>query len=188
MDILMENLSWMVFNVFLALLGVLFGFLFLKAKGVARFFFFILWFLFVPNTIYLVTDLIHFPEQFFEAGVLIQILLVFQYAVVFLLGIATFIIGLYPLDRLLLKLKPWDVRLKTAALIAMNFLIAFAVSLGRAERISSWEVVTRPQQVWQSILNLMTSMESMEEILLFGILINLLYFFSRRLFARFAQF
>jgi uncharacterized membrane protein len=64
MGVFLFNIDWMSFNVMLALLAVLFGFFFMQAKGkILQYLFGMLWFFFLPNTIYLYTDLQHILQQ-----------------------------------------------------------------------------------------------------------------------------
>lgn len=173
----------MVFNVFLALLGVIFGFLLLKAKKQPfRIIFFVLWFLFVPNTIYLLTDLQYFPEQVVKLQFPYQILLAGQYLLIFLLGILTFLLGLYPLEKILKDLKIKDASVRTVALIIMSFLISFAVALGKIQRVSSWHVLTDPKGAIAGSLATFHSSEVMTFVFLFGVLSSALYFSFKRIF------
>lgn len=179
MDILLDNLSWMTFNALLAFLGLIFGLIFLRVRHFfIRGLFFILWILFLPNTIYLVTDLQYFPEQFAVLGFSNQAMLLAQYMIIFLLGIITFVAGLSPLEKILSKIK--DKILVSLIIIFSNYLIAFAVVLGKIERISSWYVFTEPQNVIKSSLNVLESPILLAAIIVFGTLINLIYFAFRK--------
>lgn len=179
MDILLENIGWMSFNVFLAFLGLAFGFLFLYLqKFYLKIIFFIFWLLFIPNTIYMVTDLQHFPEQFIKLEPGNQIILILQYVILFILGVVTFILGLYPLNKILSRGKSKNKSLKNILVVMVNFLIAFGVALGRVQRVNSWEVFTDPVRVTNKSLNLFAQPSSVIFILLFGLLCNCLYFLS----------
>src|SRR5258708_33992838 len=86
-----ENISWMVFNIFLAFLGVLFGYLFYfkklhQVRGVILLF----WILFLPNTLYLVTDLQYLPEQLMRSNSINYLFLLAEYFLLFGIGIITF--------------------------------------------------------------------------------------------------
>jgi len=170
-------------NVALALLGVIFGFLLLKSKTPPlRIIFFILWFLFVPNTIYLLTDLQYFPEQVVKLEFQYQILLVGQYLLIFLLGITTFLLGLYPLEKILKEHKVKDKNIHKVSIVIMSFLISFAVALGKIQRGSSWEVFTNPKETITGILATLNSSEVMLFVILFGVATSALYFSFRKLF------
>lgn len=176
MDILLHNATtWMPQNVALALLGVIFGLFLLKSKQtIFRVIFFALWFLFVPNTIYLLTDLQYFPEQVVKLEFTYQVILAGQYLLLFLLGIVTFLLGLYPLEKMLKGHK--------IALIIMSFLVSFAVALGKIQRVSSWEIFTDPQKTFVGVLATYQSSEIMVFVFLFGALSSALYFSFRRIF------
>lgn len=184
MEILLHNVTtWMPQNVALALLGVIFGFLLLKSKkSPFRIIFFVLWFLFVPNTIYLLTDLQYFPEQVVKLEFPYQVILAGQYLLIFILGITTFLLGLYPLEKILKDLKIKDRNIHKVALIIMSFLISFAVALGKIQRVSSWEVFTNPKGIITGVLATYNSSEVMTFVILFGILSSALYFSFKRIF------
>lgn len=174
MEILLDNLSWMVFNIFLAFLGVFLGILFLQAKTLLfKGIFFLLWLLFVPNTIYLITDFKWFFEQYSKVEFPAQILLLVQYIVVFILGIVTFVLGLSFWEKFLYKNRVRNINLM---LFLSNYLIAFGVILGRVERSNSWDVFIQPQTVLLSSLNIIQSEKNLIFVFLFGTLANLIYF------------
>lgn len=172
MDILLSNLPWMLINLLLAFLGVFFGFLFLNVKN--KFFkiiYCILWILFIPNTIYLITDIQHIPEQLFNLNFLTQILLVAQYSILFVFGVITFIFGLRPLEKITSNIFIF---------ILANFLIAFAIVLGKTQRTNSWDLLFNPTEVIESTSKLM-SPTGIIYILIFGIICNVVYFGWRKM-------
>ena len=173
----------MPLNVALAFLGVIFGYLLLLSrKRLYKVIFFVLWFLFVPNTIYLITDLQYLPEQFFKLAPPYQAILVGQYLLLFVLGIVTFLIGLYPLEKLLKDLKVRDRVIHQISLTVMIFLIAFAVAMGKIERVNSWYVFTNPREAISGALATFNSSDIMTFVLLFGLFSSVLYFSFKRLF------
>lgn len=180
MDLLLDNLPWMSWNIFLAVLALFFGYIFLKFKNLyIKILFFILWLFFVPNTIYLITDMQYIPEQFMEIEPSFKILLLIQYFALLILGILTFILGFYPLDKMLFKYKK-SKNFRMTILIVINYLIAFGVALGRFERINSWDIVVNFKKVLESSVNLLNTVEIVLFIFLLGTFCNLVYFFFRR--------
>jgi len=78
----------MVFNLILASIGVGLGYVFLGTKQpLFKFIIFLLWILFLPNTIYLLTDLQHLPDQFYRIDNEYKITLMFQYVLLLSFGI-----------------------------------------------------------------------------------------------------
>ena len=177
-----ENFGWMGFNVLLACLGVMFGLSFLKVRQ--KFFklcLFTLWILFLPNTIYLLTDLQHLPKQVFEQSEILTRLMIFtQYIALFVFGVFTYVYGLYPIEKLFHLAGKKDHQLKVILLIVFNFAIAFGVGLGRIERTHSWYVFTQPLRVVDDVASLITNSNSLLFVVLFGLLANILYFSFRK--------
>ena len=182
MDILLDNFAWMTFNVILALAGVLLGRQLLTSKKTSsRLILFVLWLLFVPNTIYLITDLQHFPEQFLQLNLVNKLFLIGQYLILSSLGIITFILGVQPFEKILSRTKlTKNKQTKTLILILINYLIAFGVFLGRLERVFSWEVFTNFPKVINISINSLSSLETTIFIVIFGTTINLIYFLARQ--------
>lgn len=169
----------MLFNSELALMAVLFGFLFLYyKKGFFHYFFGLLWLLFLPNTIYMITDMIHLLRQWGRVDEQIKVVLLVQYFLLEVVCFATYLYGMIPFEKLLLK---WRLRedQKVWMIIAFNFLIAFGMVLGRIERINSWDVFVAPMNVIYSAYNTLTSPFHLFLFLLFGLFTNLFYFLFR---------
>jgi len=179
MPILIYNLHWMTFNIFLAVLAVLFGLLFLKTNNKAvRVITGVLWLVFLPNTIYLFTDLMHIIYQLpkvegFEKG-----LLIVEHGVLQVIGFVTFILAFRPFERMLLWAKLHKQQ-QTIAIIVFNFIIAYGIVLGRVERINSWEVFTQIGSVLNSMANVLTKPELLALTILFGLFCNFFYFLFR---------
>jgi len=180
MPILIYNAGWMLYNCFLALLALGFGYFFLVSKNKkAKFLFGILWLLFLPNTIYIFTDLEHLIDQWPLLPWNFRILLALQYLLLEIFAFATFAFGLYPFEKIILSWKSFK-KHKVLILILFNFFIAFGMVLGRVERINSWDVVLRPYAVLNSAVDVFFSYKLFGLLLLFGILCNCFYFLFRR--------
>lgn len=182
MDLLLYNDSWMAYNIFLAILPVIFAWLTVsRLRKTYRFIFGILWFLFLPNTIYILTDFIHLIEVWHKQSLLIKYFLVFQYAIFELAGMILYVFAFFPFEVLLVRnhlLKRKSDR--NSIIVAANFVIGFGMVLGRIERINSWDVFTSTGKVLKAIQTIFSSPEQLSLFLLFGLFINLFYFLLRK--------
>ena len=184
MDVFFDNFWWMGINLGLALLGLIFAILFLHSKNhFFKLIYLILWVLFVPNTIYIITDIMHLSEQFPDVNVLFRILLVVQYLLFIGLGVAVYIASVYPIEVYFSKKKRNQ---KTAVffIFLFNFLIAFAVAIGKIERTNSWYIITDPLSVLRDLYLIAAAYQTMFFVLVFGIILNILYFYIIRLFRK----
>ncbi|HSX09677.1 MAG TPA: DUF1361 domain-containing protein [Candidatus Saccharimonadales bacterium] len=179
MPILNYNVGWMSFNCFLALLPVLFGYVAYRTKNTyLKVIFGVLWFLFLPNTIYIFTDLVHLIPQWHYIGESYRSLLVLQYFVFESIGIITFLLAFYPFERIIRVIKLFKNN-KILSLVIFNFIIAFGMVLGRVERINSWQVFTNPPAVTHSALHVILTPSLLGLTILFGFLCNFIYFLFR---------
>jgi uncharacterized membrane protein len=184
MIILLKNVSWMGWNVFLALIPPIFGWLVLivrqKAFKVACA---LIWFLFLPNTLYLITDLIHLIRQWHHVHLPGQIALALQYLTLVLIGLVTFILALYPVEKTLLR-SSWLKKksLIPLLIIAMNFFIGIGIVLGRVMRINSWDVIVDISKVISSSVSIFNSLELMLLVVFIGVFANVYYFVWRKTF------
>ncbi|QQG40637.1 MAG: DUF1361 domain-containing protein [Candidatus Levyibacteriota bacterium] len=182
MSLLFLNLFWIATNILLAVLAVDFGWLAWKIKQTqlkpALWF---LWLLFVPNTMYMVTDLIHFQKQFnkVNASATDIAILILQYSILLLATLITFLLAMHPFEKTLIKKLKHPLYV-SFAIFVVNFIIAFGIVIGRVQRTNSWEVFTNIGKVIQDSNNVFTSQELMTLVIFFGVLNNCVYFFFRK--------
>src|SRR5690348_2633171 len=160
MNVILFNASWMAWNIFLALLGMFFGLLLARPTyKVVKYLWTLLWLIFIPNTIYVVTDLYHLTYQINRVHANLQPFLVLQYFTLAICGVLTYLIGFASLEKMLLTSR--FKKHTFSILIAMNFLISFGVTLGRFQRTNSWDIITYPQHVLVDIKDTVFSVELM---------------------------
>lgn len=103
---------------------------------------FVLWFLFLPNAPYVITDFIHLHHG--TSTIFWIDLIMFFYAAVFSLVVG--VIGLEEGRRLFVEKTSKDF-LGTVLVIVSILLSGFGVYLGRFPRFNSWHVLTRPGEL-----------------------------------------
>jgi uncharacterized membrane protein len=179
MNIFLFNTTWMLFNLYLAVLPVFFSlFLFRMQHKALTFIVGLLWFLYLPNTVYVFTDLHHLIEQWPMVDELGKFILIVQYSLLEVIGLTCFLFAFYPLERILHNLKFHNEK-RVYILILINFLMGFAMSLGKFERINSWDVFINPQSILNATIRLFTSFELIGFGILFGVFANFFYFLFR---------
>ena len=180
MNIALYNFRWMALNVFLALLPVIAAILFIRSKNrFARLFYGLIWLFFVPNTIYILTDLIHLPRQMLRVPSGVVPVLFVQYIVFEIIGTLSFLLAVYLMEHACSRfIKKYRIR-SAHIIFAMNFVIAFGVTLGRFQRTNSWEVVTNFPRVVRDINNTITSLPMVLFIVMFGLSANIIYYLFR---------
>lgn len=183
MGIIIFNVSWMLYNISLACIAVLFGFFMLKAKPLLfKIVFAIIWLLFIPNSIYMLTDIIHLYKDLQNVNFFYQILLILQYFLLMTVAIITFILSLLPFEELLIKKsvkKYITASMKPLLIFGLNFVIAFGVVLGRIQRLNSWDIITNLPGVLQNIFHILVSANLLLLTVFFGVLCNIVYFSYR---------
>lgn len=176
MDILFFNTGWMSLNVILAVIPVIFGLLAHKTKKTfLKYIFLIVWLVFVPNTLYIASDIIHIPEQWINLDLFERLILLIQYLLLEICGLFTFILSLYFFENALKDLKVKNM-IMGSEIIVVNFFIGLGVMLGRVERVNSWELVSDPGKILNSMINIFSSLELILQAILFGIFANFIYF------------
>src|ERR1700722_13479018 len=179
MPVIDYNVAWMIYNSFLALIAVGLGYLILHIKETfLKLLCGLLWFIFLPNTIYIFTDLLHFIMQWNQVSTVVRPLLLLQYAIFELVGILTFLLAFFPFEKVITMSKFFKKR-KIQSLIVLNFLVAFWMVLGRVERLNSWDLFFDLQGVIISAKNVLVSFNLLGLTILFGLLCNFIYFLFR---------
>lgn len=187
MEVLLFNAYWMIYNLSLGVIALSSGWLALKTSIFPiRAVFGAIWLLFIPNTLYVLTDIIHVSEQWGLVGDTIRILLILQYEIFIFLGIVLFVLALYPFEKILAKLALKKSAI-VAGLIVINFVIAFGMTMGRIERTNSWEVFINIKDVFSDGVSIATSFEAMMMVVFFGIIGNIIYFSLKKDFLRIAR-
>src|SRR5690348_9377811 len=106
MDIIFYNNDWMLFNSYLAILPVIFSiFLFKMPNRFAKIVVGILWLIYLPNTVYVFTDLHHLIEQWSSLSGVYSVILIGQYFLLELVGLTCFLLAFYPIEILLRQAK-----------------------------------------------------------------------------------
>ena len=139
---------FLVWNIFLAWIPFIISNLFDKLENKARWkqgFIFCCWLAFFPNGLYIITDLIHLQiestvPKWFDA------VLLFSASVV---GLIMAFISLHRVEEFLNR---WvNKKLQPALIFMILFLGSFGVYLGRFLRWNSWDIISNPVQLLQSI-------------------------------------
>lgn len=178
MEIFINNFYFIWLNSFLALVAVLFGWLMSKANSIfAKAWTGFMWLIFLPNTIYILTDITHLFEDWHKVNNLFKLILIFQYTLFSIFGIVTFVISVYFFQKLLEGKRKKRIKATTIiAICILNFIVSIGVILGGIRRTNSWDVFIDPSRVLEDFFNLISSQELLILSLGVGIVANLIYF------------
>lgn len=169
----------MSFNIFLAVVPVILAYIFINSQNkLLKVITGILWLLFLPNTIYLFTDMVHILYQWEMVRGWEKFVIALQFAVLQVIGFVTFILSFRPFE-IILKWLRYNEKKKLWATIGFNFLVAFGIVLGRVERVNSWDVFVGHERILQAVINIFTSVELIGLTVLFGLFCNFFYFLFR---------
>lgn len=179
MNLLIENLEWMGANLALAAAPVVFGWIMLKANNkLVQSLSLLILMLFLPNTIYLVTDLIHVPKQWNQLPFWWEkTILLFQYSSLQIIGFLTFTFSISYIHKFINNLKNNFLKQNNELVIMwINYLVGFGIVLGRIQRTNSWHVFTDTERVIRDAVNVLSSFEQILLALIFGSFSNFIYF------------
>ena len=185
MHVILSNISWMSFNVLLALVAVLFGWLMKKTTlKLLRIIYGVAWIIFLPNTLYLVTDIIHLFRDMHHVHGACRLILIFQYLLLLLLGIITYVTAVYPAEKVAVEKMKWN---STVFVLLINVLASFGIILGRVKRVSSWYFVTNLPGLLHASGQVLTSLHLVLLIFFFTLVSTILYLAVRACFPRNAR-
>ncbi len=183
---LYDNLNWMLFNLGLALIPlVLVHLLKRKLNSALRIVLLFLWFIFLPNTIYLVTDLEYLPYQIFRTGYLEQAFLFTEYGILTFFGVFSYLYSLEPMEFFIKKIKGGGAG-KNAFYIALHTIVAFGVVMGKVQRTHSWYIFTNPQRVVTDAIKTLSANDLVFWIFFCAVVINGFFFVFKKYFPAFA--
>ncbi len=176
MDLLKFNILWMAVNVFLAFIPVAAGFLMLKNKSkIIKILAGIVWIIFLPNSIYLLTDITHFFEDAPKLKGDLLYFDLFLYLMLVVFGILTFILSVYPFEKVFTKKTKKGMKSNLKILFGLNLLVGFGMVLGRFQRTNSWEIFTNTKRVVMDTLHTFSSLELMIMVVIFAVLCQIIY-------------
>ena len=157
MPVFLFNFSWMLTNLFLAIVPIVMVLLWKKRlPPTLNLFVLFLWFLFLPNSIYLLSDLEHLQNDLTRTDLPEQIVLFFQYTILALFGIYSYLYSLQPLEQILKWAK--IIKKNQVPFYALfHFIIAFGIVLGKSQRTHSWYIFTDPGRVLNDVYLTLTS-------------------------------
>jgi len=140
------------------------------------------WLAFLPNTCYLLTEWRHYLltldasnlylQSRLDSGATLRLMLYtafyFCYSAI---GMLAFALAIRPMSRLvrLRGLSAW------VAAIPLFLLLSLGVYLGLILRYNSWDLMTRPEQVWGSVLELTRHPMLVRFLVVFGAFLWLAY-------------
>lgn len=138
---------FLVWNLFLAVLPLLFSYKLAGSSRLKACLYGLLWLLFFPNAMYIVTDLFHLhPRPHIPFW--FDLLILFSAA---LNGLIAGFISLYNTEKWLSQ--TWKSRSRHAFPLLAMFLCGYGIYLGRYERWNSWDVVARPFSLLSDMAN-----------------------------------
>ncbi len=178
MSVLVENMSMIGWNSFLTLIPILCGWLMFKTRQkLLQAAFALLWFSFLPNTLYILTDLRYLPEQWDAMSTLGKLGLAVQYILYELIGVSSFLLAVYPLEKTLLRSRWRENKMVLPfLLITVNFCIGFGMVLGRVQRLNSWDIFLDAPKVIHASFHMVSTLELLLLGVLFGVVANSVYF------------
>jgi len=169
-------------NSILALIPLFCGWLMVKTRQkVLQLVLLLFWFLFLPNTLYTLTDLRYLPYQWQDVHAAGKFALALQYLLYELLGVGCFLFALSAFEKLLLRSR-WSKKhlVLTVCLIVVNFCIGLGIVLGRVQRFNSWDIFVDALTIIGAAFHNLSSFRLLLFVVLFGVFANALYFVFRQ--------
>lgn len=132
----------------------------------------IIWVVFFPNALYILTDLFHLKSGNVIVWYDLVLIMSFAWA-----GLMFGFLSLWNIEKLMItRLKPWTISLTSSLLL---FLGSFGVYIGRFLRWNSWDIITEPlslfYQISDRIINPIDHPRTWGLTILMGILLNFIY-------------
>lgn len=138
-----------------------------------RYLLLISWLAFIPNSFYIITDLVHLTRS---KGNLFWI----DSHIIFTATVIGFWLGLISLKQInSILAKKYSKKTAYTLTLICSILCGFGIYIGRILRFNSWDIITNPQLLGQQLLSNI-SKESILVSLHFGILIALFYWLSKK--------
>jgi uncharacterized membrane protein len=138
-----SNLLFLIWNLFLAWIPYMISLYFIRKDTSINFFIpvFIIWLLFFPNALYLVTDVLHIVSS-------LPALLWYDTLLFFFFGWIGLFLGMLSLFKIHQYLRGHlNYILSEISIFIICVISSFGVYLGRFERFNSWDILIHPLQL-----------------------------------------
>ncbi len=143
---------WMNWNLFLALVPLLFTWTFVRFENrLLKVLSFLAWLFFLPNALYMMTDFIHLgsagsiPNLLWYDG-----LMIFAYVFIGVL------VSFFTLEKIVSSFKTSQVP-RYIFVVSISLLVSFGIYLGRYIRWNTWDIITRPFALFANIFEVITT-------------------------------
>jgi uncharacterized membrane protein len=188
-EIFRGNLPWMMWNGFLAAIPLPLAWFLLNRSyrttatrlGIKWWFSIILLFLFLPNSAYVLTDIIHFVDDVRSPDISdhgIIFVLIPQYFVFIWLGFQCHVLTVMRWAKFCHQRWGFNVGLNE---LLINLVCAVGIYLGRFDRFNSWDLVTAPVDLLLKSLRHLTEFHFYIAVLVFWGTISALYAIAKPL-------
>ena len=186
LDTAYGNLSFMVWNSFLALIPLFLSFWLFRdrtdhARPIAWWLGFMVFVAFLPNAPYVLTDIIHLVKDIRGGASMwaIALILVPQYFLFISLGVIAYTLSLVHLGRYLCREGKSRWVLPTE--LTLHALTSVGIYLGRFPRFNSWDLLTRPMAILSDVLSLLTSKWPLAVMIGTFLILTVLYWLLKQL-------
>ncbi len=167
--------TFLLWNIFLAWIPLLFlNYALKQTNKVALYYFLILWLLFLPNSPYIITDLLHL-KNYGNSIIWFDTLLIFTFA---LTGLILGLVSMKEAHQLLKRL--FKVRITWVIILVLNLLAGFGIYLGRYCRINTWDLFTKPLITFKRIIIQFENPLSLKICLSYGLVMFAFYYIYRQ--------
>lgn len=177
--------QWIGWNLFLAYIPLVLSFWLFRRRspGQPRFVWglgVILFLAFLPNAPYVLTDIIHLLAGIRDgiSGWFLVLVFIPKNVIAILLGFQAYVLALINVGSFVRQqgYQKWLPLIE----LGLHFLCAIGVYLGRFIRFNSWDLATRPGNVFVTTLNLLTRREPIIVILFGFFVLTLLYWLMKQ--------
>jgi len=141
-----------------------------------------MWLIFLPNTLYMITDVIHiFNPRFSQMTMPFWILGLLLYFGVFILAVYTFILSIRPVlfkyQVFLKSVGSWG---RVVIFLLFSALVGFAISMGRFQRTNTWYIFTQPFRVIRDVIDSLSDGRVMIVAIFYSIAVIIITYFSHK--------
>lgn len=189
---------FMPWNIFLALIPLILASKFENHSGMKLWLLAFFWLLFLPNSFYVVTDIIHLNSPqvalenirgpYYTYDDVGHLSIVYDALYLFTCSVVSFVYGLESIRLFKNKFRKIFTKSYLKLFLGLTFFLSgIAIYLGRYVRLNSWDIVVRPWKIFMDIINLFihptTYAKEWLVVLSFSFVIAMMYYIYDLLFS-----